>query len=96
MDGLVFSWCSNIIIEENSQHTGWVCHTDVLFSCLEMQTAPSTQEKALELAFLAHYKYHVTEINKTQCFPSKEFIVERRNTNLNEERNAGKTTREDI
>lgn len=95
MDGLVFSWCSNIIIEKKqSTHRVGVSYRCVVL--LFGNANSSTQEKALELAFLTHYKYHVTEINKTQCFPSKEFIVERRNTNLNEERNTGKTTREDI
>lgn len=39
--------------------------------------------------------YHVTNTEETQCFLSEEFEAERRNTNVNEERNTAKTTGED-
>lgn len=45
--------------------------------------------------FLTWYKHHVTNTEKTQCFLSEEFETERRNTNVNEERNTAKTTGED-
>lgn len=55
----------------------------------------SPPEKAPELVFLNSYKHHVTNTEETQCFLSEEFEAERRNTNVNEERNTAKTTGED-
>lgn len=68
-----------------------MCPTGVLFG--NANSCPLG--KAPELVFLTWYKHHVTNTEETQCFLSEEFEAERRNTNVNEERNTAKTTGED-
>lgn len=73
-------------------HEVGVSYRWVVWKC---QQLPSRKSTRVSFPYFEQAKHHVTNTEETHCFLSKEFEAERRNTNVNEERNAAKTTGED-